>query len=33
MREEHDDLMVLEEGQSTDAVMACTCTMTVVKIK
>lgn len=32
MREEGNDLVVLEEGQSEEAVQACTCTSGVVKI-
>ncbi len=33
MREEHDDLLVLEEGSDTEMPMTCICTTSVTKIK
>jgi hypothetical protein len=33
MREENDDLMVLEEGQGQETPTVCTCTTTIAKIK
>lgn len=33
MSEKISDLLVLEEGQSTEALMSCTCSTAVIKIK